>query len=310
MKHPFQSIVTLLCLLGVISGCAEDLTPPAFDGNRAFDYLEKQVAFGPRVPGTPASAACRNYYYDFFSTRCDAVDSQLFDYYDYYSDSIIHMVNVIAHTDGRDKSAPAILFLAHYDSRPRAEHAFDTTLRNQPIDGANDGASGVAVLMELANLFKETRPPVSMDLLLVDGEDWGRSGDNDAYLLGSKAFARQNLRGKYRFGIVIDMIGDKDQNIYREIYSDKFCKDINDMVWSTAARLNITTFIDSVKYPVLDDHLSLNTAGIPAVDLIDFDYEFWHTEMDTPDKCSPQSLENVGRILTEIAYKKSLWPKK
>lgn len=304
-----RSILPPIALIILLAGCGGDLSAPAFDGNRAFGYLEKQVSFGPRVPGSAASAQCRDYFYDFFSERCDAVDSQAFDYFDYYSESTVRMVNVLACFEGLDRKGPAILFLAHYDSRPRAEHAFDTTLAEQPIDGANDGASGVAVLMELANLYKESRPPVNIDLLLVDGEDWGKPGDNDAYLLGSREFARQNVHGKYRFAIVVDLIGDKNQEIYREIYSEKFRKELNDMVWSTAAELQINTFIDSVRYGVIDDHLSLNTGGIPAIVLIDFDYEFWHTEFDTPDKCSPESLTNVGRILAEISYRKSLWPK-
>lgn len=106
------------------------------------------------------------------------------------------------------------------------------------------------------------------------------------------------------------MIGGKTQQICREIYSDRFHKPLNDMVWNTAKALGVTTFIDSTKYAVEDDHLSLNVGGVPTIDLIDFDYPYWHTELDTPDKCSAESLTNVGRVLAQIAYNKSIWPSK
>ncbi len=203
-----------------------------------------------------------------------------------------------------------ILYAAHWDSRPRCDNSATYAKRVDSLPGADDGASGVAVLMELANLFVAQPPASDVVLALLDGEDWGKEGDNDYYFLGAKQFAAQSLRGKYRFGIVIDMIGGKDQQICREIYSERFHKPINDMVWNTARELGIRTFIDSTRFAVEDDHLALNIGGVPTIDLIDFDYPYWHTELDTPDKCSPQSLANVGRVLAQIAYNKSLWPSK
>jgi Zn-dependent M28 family amino/carboxypeptidase len=239
------------------------------------------------------------------------IDSQHFLYLDPYTTTQIEMVNVlVSFTSSSNLNEKKILLLAHYDSRPRAENALDSSRINQPIDGANDGASGVAVLMEIANILSKKAPSIDVDFVFVDGEDWGKVGDNENYLLGSKEYARQSIRDKYRFGIVIDMIGDSQQQIYREASSELFAKDINNMIFSTAKKLNIQTFIDSVKYAITDDHLSLNVAGIPSAVIIDFDYEYWHTEYDTPDKCSAQSLENVGKLLLEIIYNESLWPKK
>jgi Zn-dependent M28 family amino/carboxypeptidase len=204
------------------------------------------------------------------------IDSQHFLYLDPYTTTQIEMVNVlVSFTSSSNLNEKKILLLAHYDSRPRAENALDSSRINQPIDGANDGASGVAVLMEIANILSKKAPSIDVDFVFVDGEDWGKVGDNENYLLGSKEYARQSIRDKYRFGIVIDMIGDSQQQIYREASS-----------------------------------LSLNVAGIPSAVIIDFDYEYWHTEYDTPDKCSAQSLENVGKLLLEIIYNESLWPKK
>lgn len=295
----------------VFLGCSTaSVTPPPFDGNRAFDDLTKQVSFGPRVPGTAASAACRTYVYESMKALGVVVDSQAFNFFDPYSKSQMHAINIIIHVPGKKTDQPGLVFLAHYDSRPRTDYPSDTSLKDKPIAGANDGASGVAVLMELARLFATQPPPADIDLVLVDAEDWGKEGDTEYYLLGSKYFGSSNIHGRYRFGIVLDMIGDKDQQIYREGFSDQYNKPLDDMIWKTASQLGIHTFIDSVKHIVMDDHLSLNAGGVPSVDLIDFDYPYWHTDQDTPDKCSAESLSNVGRVLAYIAYNPKLWPKK
>jgi Zn-dependent M28 family amino/carboxypeptidase len=268
--------------------------PPAFDSQRAYRYLVEQVDFGPRVPGSRASAECRDFFSNHFMGLGACVDSQAFMFFDPYSQTDIPLTNIIAQFTGTDETAKAVVLMAHYDSRPRTDYASDSTLKDDPIDGANDGASGVAVLMELGNLFAQKAPPCNVDLVLVDGEDWGKPRDLDYYLLGSREFARRGIREKYRFGIVIDMIGDSSQQLYREGYSERSCRALNDAVWGAAA----------------DDHLSLISAGVPAIDIIDFDYPYWHTEFDTPDKCSPTALANVGRVLVEIIYNPSLWPEK
>ncbi|MCB2229313.1 M28 family peptidase [bacterium] len=300
-----------LSLLFALGSCTSAPTePPEFDGNRAYEYLKKQVSFGPRMPGTEAWRQCRSYYYHFFDSLGLAVDSQSFHFYDPYSRADVPLVNVIARHRSGDEDAPPILLGAHWDSRPRTDFHSDSTRIDEPIDGANDGASGVAVLMELAALVAQQAPGVNIDLVLFDGEDWGKPRDIDYYLLGSKHFARQGIRGKYKFGIVVDMIGDADQQIYREMYSEQFYKPLNDMIWREAVALGRTTFIDMTKYRVIDDHLPLSTAGVPTVLLIDFDYPYWHTENDTPDKCSPEALANVGAVLARIIYNRSLWPEK
>ena len=305
MLRPFTC---LLLTASLMIGCSATVEPPAFDGTRAYDYLKTQVAFGPRVPGSDAWAACRTYYYEHFNACGFTLDSNSFSFLDPYSQTEFPLVNVIARYQGNPNDPKAVLLAAHYDSRPRTDYAKDTTLRNEPIDGANDGASGVAVLMELANLVNEKKPACNITMLLTDGEDWGKSGDDQYYLMGAREFARRGVRDKYHFGILVDMVGDKVQQIYREAYSDEFFRPVNDMVWQTAARLGITTFEDTVRHTVLDDHLELAAGGIPVIDIIDFDYPFWHTEFDTPDKCSPEALANVGRVLAYILYNKSVWP--
>jgi len=288
--------------------CGGRVAPPEFDGQRALGYLIDQVDFGPRVPGTPASAACRDFYKNHFLSLGLAVDSQVFSFVDPYTSVDTPLVNIIARFRGDSDDERAVLLLAHYDSRPRSDHDSDPTKRENPIDGANDGASGVAVLMELANLIAQRPPRTNIDLLLVDGEDWGKEGDHDYYLLGSRHFALSGVSDKYHYCIVVDLVGDRHQNIFREKYSERFYKPLNDMVWETAARLGITTFRDTVLHEVIDDHLSLGAGGVPAINIIDFNYPHWHTSEDTPDKCSAESLANVGRVVAEIAYNRSLWP--
>jgi Zn-dependent M28 family amino/carboxypeptidase len=297
-------------LVALAVGCAStDRATPEFDANRAFAYLHDQVAFGPRVPGSPASAACRDYFVKHFQKAGLTVDSQKVYFRDPYSGASIPLVNVIARHPGSAKDPDRILLAAHYDSRPRTDNAVDIARKSEPIAGANDGASGVAILLELANLFEKNSPETAVDLVLLDGEDWGRASDLDYYSLGAKALAQSGLRDRYRFAIVLDMVGDADQQIYREVYSEQFQKPINDMIWGAAKTLQIATFFDTTRHAVIDDHLPLNVGGVPTVDIIDFDYPYWHTENDTPDKCSAQALGNVGRVITYIAYNRSIWPK-
>ena len=305
---------TYLCLLlvaGVLVGCSSDpVQPPAFQAERSFQSLLRQVSFGPRVPGTEASAACRDYFYDHFRSCGLEVDSQAFSFFDPYSETEKPLVNVIARYRGGDKGELPILLMAHYDSRPRTDFHSDTTRRDEPIVGANDGGSGVAVLIELASLLAKQPSDCNLDIVLVDGEDWGRPRDFELYLLGSSEFARGGIGHKYRFGIVVDMVGDRYQQIYREQYTEKFFKPVNDMIWKVAADLGVTTFKDAVRHTIRDDHLPLGAAGVPTALLIDFDYKYWHTENDTPDKCSAESLGNVGRVLAYIIYNKAIWPEK
>ena len=303
-------IWSVLALGLVWAGCSKSVQPPSFQSERALEYIRQQVAFGPRVPGTEASARCREWLVKHFQTQGLAVDSQRFMQLDPYTRVDTPMVNIIAHYRGNPTDPKALLLVAHYDSRPRTDYPSDSTKKDLPIDGANDGGSGVAVLMELANMLSTQSPGCNVDLVLVDGEDWGKSGDEQFYSLGAREFARQGIRERYRFAIVVDMIGDAYQQIYREDYTERFYKPMNDMIWAVAAQLGVATFIDGIKHTVIDDHIPIGAAGVPTALLIDFDYKYWHTDKDTPDKCSAESLGNVGRVLAYIVYNESVWPKK
>jgi Zn-dependent M28 family amino/carboxypeptidase len=223
-----------------------------------------------------------------------------------YGDEQLNLTNVIASFN--PGSTARVLLCAHWDTRPRAEQDEDKSRRNEPILGANDAASGVAVLLEIASLLKQHPPPIGIDIVLFDGEDYGREGDMAKYLLGSRNFAK-NKPADYvpRFGILLDMVGDAFLEIPKEETSVKFAPDIVELVWQKAKQLGYTQFVDEVGEAITDDHLPLNEVGIKTIDLIDFNYpdqthRYWHTHQDTPDKCSAESLEAVGTVITHIIY--------
>ncbi len=279
---------------------------PVFDGKKSFEYLVAQCDFGPRVPNTPAHEKCLAWMQKEVQQYADAVNLQPFTHTGYEGQTL-SMTNLIASFNL--KATTRILLLAHWDSRPRADQDPDPKKRNQPILGANDGASGVAVLMEIARHLKEQPPAVGVDMLFDDGEDYGKEGDNANYLLGARYFADhlpQNFHPYY--GILLDMVGDKELEIMKEPYSIQYAPDVVNLVWSTAKQLGVYQFSDREQRAVLDDHLPLDQVGIRTIDLIDFQYpdgtnRYWHTTADTPDKCSAESLEAVGKVLMYVIYR-------
>jgi Zn-dependent M28 family amino/carboxypeptidase len=171
----------------------------------------------------------------------------------------------------------------------------------KPILGANDGASGVAVLLELARMFKEKPPTVSMTIVLFDGEDFGPTLED--MFLGSRYFAKAMDKCKYRYGILLDMVGDKGLQIYREGNSQEHAAFVADKIWDAAKSLGREgVFKDRLKYTIQDDHVPLIEAGLPCADVIDFDYAYWHTLDDMLDKCSPESLKAVGETIARVIY--------
>jgi len=279
---------------------AQNVQVPEFDGKLAFEQLTRQTSFGPRVPGTSAHDECLKYLQTTLQNYGATVTLQPFDHTG-YSGELLKMTNVVASFNS--VAATRILLIAHWDSRPQADQEQDASKRSLPILGANDGASGVAILMEIARHLRNNPPATGIDMLLVDGEDYGREGDLDNYLLGTKYFVDHLPPGfKPAFGILLDMVGDKDLEIPKEPNSLQYAPDIVELIWSTAKSMGVYQFSDRIQRPVIDDHLPLNEAGIKTVDLIDFDYPQWHTTGDTPDKCSPESLQAVGRVLMQVLY--------
>ena len=266
---------------------------PIFDGQRAYEDVRTQVSFGPRSPGTPGHDQIREWIQSELESAGWQVEVQ-------ESESMGHPIkNIIAK---RTDESPKILIGAHYDSRMYADHDPDPANHKQPVPAANDGASGVAVLLGLAHSLPKDGIPVW--LVFFDAEDNGRIEGWD-WILGSREFVKKNPT-RPEAAIIVDMIGDADLNIYREKNSDPA---ITDEIWATAKELGYgDKFIDVEKHAMLDDHTPFVEVGIPAVDIIDFDYPYWHTTQDTPDKVSAESLKAVGETLLAWVMGQSVQP--
>ncbi len=273
---------------------------PIFDAGRAFKYLQKQCEFGPRPPGSPAHKQTRDYLVSELKKFAGEVVMQSFT--QKVTGSSLDLTNIVAiFSPAGATDTKKVLLAAHWDTRPFADRDPDPKNRHIPILGANDGASGVAILLELSRAFHSKPPDVQVIMVLFDGEDYGRS--TDEMFLGSRYFAR-NIKDQWRpeYGILIDMVGDKDLDIYIEPNSAKAAPDIVKKVWKRASKLRLEGIYNEFGPAVMDDHIPLIRAGIKCIDIIDFNYPYWHSINDTPDKCSPKSLETVGRLLLDVVY--------
>jgi Zn-dependent M28 family amino/carboxypeptidase len=202
------------------------------------------------------------------------------------------------------KATDRILFLAHWDTRPMADRSANLAQQRMPVPGANDGASGVAVLLGVADALKAKplAPTTGVDLLFTDGEDYGDFADTNDVLIGSRWFAA-HLPPGYQplYAVLFDMVGDKDLQIYEEGQSVAFAPEVVQHVWRVAADRGYERyFVPSVRYPLTDDHVSLQKVGIRAIDVVDFDYPYWHTPEDTLDKVSAGSLQIVGDVAVAL----------
>lgn len=277
---------------------------PVFDGRRAFSDLETQCSFGPRVAGSEAHDKAGQYIFTELRKTTEICRKQQFTVFDSMAGIQRNLYNIIA--SYYPDSPRRVMLCAHWDSRPYSDSDPDSSVRDEPIPGANDGASGTALLLEIARVLKDNRPPVGIDLVLFDGEDYGTDKWPGGWFLGSWYFVR-NMRGyRPRAAILVDMIGDSDLQIYKEGLSDKYARRLNDYVWEIASEVKASAFHDAVADTVSDDHVPLLSAGIMAIDIIDFDYPYWHTQGDTPDKCSPESLSEVGRVVIAAIFDKRI----
>jgi hypothetical protein len=276
------------------------------NGERAFGYLKDLCAIGPRVSGTDGMARQQAYLKAHFEKLGGKVTLQAFNGRHPLDGSTVKMANLIV--EWHPERTERVLLCAHYDTRPFPDQ--------DPVDprglfvGANDGASGAAVLCELAHHLRGMNTKYGVDFVLFDGEELVYDGNRDPYFLGSEHFAREYVamppQYRYRAGILLDMVGDAQLQIYREVNSMRTPAQrqiVNDL-WNIARELDVREFLNGPGHEVRDDHLALNEiAKIPTVDLIDFDYptkrgpNYWHTMQDVPEKCSPLSLAKVGWVV-------------
>lgn len=288
---------------------------PDFDGNRAYQQLLAQCDFGPRAPGSEGHRRCGDYLVAELRRYADRVGEQKFTYQDKKQPGKSYDGrNIIA--SFRPDQSRRIMLAAHWDTRPFADNDPDSEKRHLPIIGANDGASGVAVLLEMARIFHQKAPAandIGIDIVFFDLEDIGDSSATEhsdslnPYSIGSEYFAA-NLQG-YRpaFGILLDMVGEKNLEIRQEGFSLQQARFYVDKIWKAAEAIDSGVFLSESEVPIMDDHVPFLKRQISFVNLIDFRYPYWHTLADTPDKCSPQSLEAVGEVLVELFYNDDYW---
>ena len=273
----------------------------AFYSEITWKHLRSLTGFGPRNPGSPGHRRAVAYIQGVGEKFAGAVRLQGFTHRRAEED--IALTNIIFTFEGTEKGPPVLLG-THFDTRPFADEETDPAKRSRPILGANDGGSGTAVLLALAQYLKEHPPRRSVQLVFFDGEDLGPTGSGEN-LLGSTHYANSlGEAGELPYCvIVIDMIGDRDLEIFRESHSVKNAAWLVDLIFETAAANRVPQFQNKLKYTIYDDHFPFINLGVPSVVLIDFDYPFWHKLTDTLDKCSPESLFMVFTVMVEVLKK-------
>ncbi len=298
-----------------------DLQPvavPKFERDSAFDFVAKQVAFGPRVPNSEAQKRCKDWFVTKFTAYGLKVTEQPFTA-TAYTGKKINGINIIAQYN---PSATKRIFIAsHWDSRPMADSPLSTERKNEPILGADDGGSGVGVILEIARALQADPPAnLGVDFVLYDAEDFGDDSDEkpnpNSWCLGSQHWSRNLVPSGYspRYGILLDMVGAKNVKFTKEGVSMNFAPTVMNKVWKTAQYLGYTNyFVEEKSGPVTDDHYFVNTiAHIPMIDLIGKSGEtqtgfgaHWHTHNDDMDIIDKRALHAVGQTLLEVIYQEA-----
>jgi len=288
---------------------------PAFNADSAYQYVSRQVSMGPRVPGSAGHAECARYLVDELRRHgADSIIDQTATVTAYNGDRLnIH--NIMARYNPTEQRR--VMLVAHWDTRPWADNDPDEANHSKPVLGANDGASGVGILLETARQFNIRRPDVGVDILLVDAEDYGKSdsfnGNADSWCLGTQHWIQNmpytagNLPA---YAILLDMVGGKGAVFNREYSSMKNAAAIVEKVWNIASQSGYSSrFSNEVSGGIIDDHIYLQKAGIPAIDIIECNnYETnsfpstWHTVKDDMDSIDPSTLKAVGQTVINTVY--------
>lgn len=310
-----------LCIVLLGCGGAELKKPevkskalPVFNANNAYMFVEKQVAFGARVPNSKEHIACGQYLDSVLSACTDNVVVQGFKA-KAYTGVMLNGKNYIASFS--PENGNRVLLMAHWDSRHIADRDADEAKRKQPVLGANDGASGVGVLLELARVMRDNPPPVGVDIVLFDLEDYGPTdsydGSDDEWCLGSQYWSKNPHKMGYRanYGILLDMVGDRESTFYIEGFSKYYAESIVNKVWNIAHGLGYGNyFIKEEAGYITDDHIPVNRiAGISSINIVNTKKEnetfakYWHTTHDDMSNIDEAVLQAVGDVLVKVIYK-------
>lgn len=287
----------------------EEISGIVFNEDSAFAYLKKQCDFGPRIPETEPHLLCGDWLENELKRHGATVSVQRAKL-KVADGTTVNARNIIGqyNPDATDR----LLLLAHWDTRPVADEDPVESNRSKPVDGANDGASGVAVLLEIARQIGKQNPQRGVDIVFVDVEDMGDRGDDESWALGARYFAENPFKDGYvpTEAILLDMVGGQGAVFTREYFSMQAAPDLVNRIWSLGRKLGYTmNFSDAPGGAVTDDHVELIKQGVPAIDIIEMSpnggfNRWWHTTEDTPDKIDPASLKAVGQTVTEYIYRK------
>lgn len=283
------------------SGSSLTLKDIPFDGEQAYGYLKQLCALQRRLSGSPGMLAQQRLLAEHFGKCGGSVESQRFPWPHPLTGKPVELANLIVRW--RPEQTERIVLCTHYDTLPYPLR--DPRDKQGTFVGANDGGSGTALLMALGHEMPKLAGKYGVDFVFFDAEEF-MFDENGKFFIGSEHFAQDYAERKppyrYRWGVLLDMVGDKDLQIYQEKNSISWpeTRPLVDQIWATAARLGVTEFVPEWRHDVRDDHFSLhNMAGIPCCNIIDFDYPYWHTTQDTPVNCSALSLAKVGWVLLE-----------
>lgn len=323
MKRPFF-FTLCLCLMVAAASCAnsaktnppvadakaEPVSVPTFNADSAYQYVARQVSFGPRVPNTEAHRACG----DYLAAKLKQFGAQVYNQHlslSAYDGTLLKARNIIGAYNPQARKRIALF--AHWDSRPWADADPDESKHYTPILGANDGASGVGVLLEIARQLGQKQPALGIDIILLDAEDYGTHtsyrGEHteEAWALGAQAWARNPHVSGYnaRFGILLDMVGGAEPQFYYEALSQEVAPHVNRKVWQAAKELGYRRyFIPQTGGEITDDHTFINRySGIPTIDIIPYNFfEHWHTVKDDMDAIRKETLQAVGQTVMQVIY--------
>jgi hypothetical protein len=271
-----------------------------FDAKRAMGYLEAVCKIGPRISGTEGMTKQQELIEKHFKDLGAKVEYQKFTARQASRRRPTEMANMIV--SWHPEREKRVILCSHYDTRPIADQEDDRRNWTKPFVSANDGGSGIALLMELGHHMKDLAPKVGVDFVFFDGEEYIFDSDSDHYFFGSEHFADEYKKGKgkvkYQAAILLDMVAGKDASFPAEMNSLMKAGALVEEFWNVAEQVKATAFVKERGPNVQDDHLALNRGGIPAIDIIDFSYPHWHKLSDKPENCSGESMAQVARVLS------------